>query len=124
MSGMTILEDYLRKTHGLTDDFRFVHYEWLKDGSTYSLLMLEGGRCPLLKTGPKKGMPNYRKMTDEQTFYLTTSQIDGIELQYEIDTRNCCECRGLGKKVARVSVADGTTYRVCSKCCGDGKAKG
>ena len=120
--GMQLIENHVRRDRGLPDDFVFVRYEWLKDGSRVSMMRMDGGCCPLLMRGPRKGKPNYKKLTNEQTFYVTTSEIDELKRRYEIETGKCCACEGEGKTVTRVSVVDGTEYRTCVKCNGSGKA--
>ena len=46
--GMQLIENHVRRDRGLPDDFVFVRYEWLKDGSRVSMMRMYGGCCPLL----------------------------------------------------------------------------
>ena len=118
---MKLIEAHLRTDRNLPQDFVFTRYEWL-DGAKPAIMRIEGGCCPLLKTGPHKGTPNWRRLTDGQTFHLTAAQLVAIDLAYEAATGNCVSCLGYGQKPWRSSKADGTEYKPCRVCVGTGKA--
>lgn len=121
--GLRIAEARLRRDHTLPDGFVFYRYEWLKSGNEYKLMRLDGGVCPPLKSGPRKGKPNYKAATNEQSFFLTVEELAQIDADYERETGNCCQCEGGGQVAWRASVANGTEYKPCQKCGGSGKRK-
>lgn len=119
---LKILENHLRKKHALPDDFHFYGWEWLANGKErFSILKLDGGICQPLRSGKRKGKPNYKTMTGQLTFFSTIREMEDLDIAYEIETGNCSVCMGDGKVIAGVSVADGTEYRQCSRCSGTGK---
>lgn len=117
---MKIIEDRLRADNQLPSDFCFFRWKWLKSGTEYGVLQLDGGRCPLMQRGPRRGKPNFRKAFERRSFYVTAAQIAKYDSDFERETSMCSECRGSGQKASRVSVEDGTEYTVCRKCRGTG----
>lgn len=119
---LKILEDHLRKKHNLPADFHFSRWEWLKSGTDYTTMLLSGGVCPPLLSGPRKGKPNYKKMTGELNFYLTVAEIEAADLAWETETGNCSHCHGSGKSVFRVA-KESNEFKPCKKCDGTGRKK-
>ncbi len=119
---MGIIERHLRIANDLPDAFRFFRWECFpKAAERVIYFELEGGVCVPLKSGKRKGSPNYRTSTDRKCFCVTVEESDRLQLQYEQETGSCHECMGEGKTVSRVSVVDGTEYRECCRCKGSGK---
>lgn len=121
-----VIEDHFRTKHGLTDDFHFYSYEALPHRTSGrsvepQYLLLRGGRCPVLKSGANKGRPNFRKLSDEQSFVLQISDEHDVLVAYERRRGHCSECGGKGKTVCGWSKSDGTSYRQCRRCKGDGQ---
>lgn len=121
-----VIEDHFRLKHGLSADFHFYGWEALPHrsisrGAEPQYLLLRGGRCPLLKSGVNKGLPNFRKLSDEQSFVLQFSDEHDVLVAYERRHGHCSECGGEGRTACGWSKSHGTSYRECRRCKGDGK---
>lgn len=119
-----ILEARLRKENNLPESFAFFRWECFpQDGGECMYVTLTGAECPLLKTGKRKGKPNYSKGINKRSFNVSVDKAEQWDADYERETGNCRRCLGTCKTVSRVSVADGVEYRTCETCQGTGKAK-
>lgn len=77
-------------------------------------MIVEGGVPGVLKSGPRKGQPNWRKV--ERQIAVVTQEEEAAEASaFEAETGKCSKCFGAGKVVSGFGVG-GTTYRACSKC--------
>lgn len=112
---MHAIHEALRRKHGLPEDFCFFRWEVIEGG-----LLIEGGVFPAVKTGPRKGLPNYRKGSGMRKFLVSDEEGKAMEAEYEAATGKCVDCRGTGKTVASIGV-NGTTYRECRRCGGSGR---
>lgn len=77
----------------------------------------------LLKSGPRKGEPNFKKPDPgtERRLVISFAELDAFCAQWERETGTCSKCIGSGEELARYSSVDGSTYRTCSRCRGTGK---
>lgn len=118
---LNIIESRLIRDNCLPDDFRFHRWECFPHGAPTIYVEVEGGRCPLVKTGKRKGKPNWRNLSECRTFFVSVSDAESWEAEYEQETGNCRRCRGDGREVAKFGVNCETEYRPCGKCSGTGK---
>ena len=119
---LRIIESWLRREHFLPDDFRFSRWECMPHGAPTIYTEIEGSRCPLVLTGKRKGLPNWRDRTETRVFYVSEIDAASIEAKYETETGNCKYCCGEANEVANINfVMHVTTYRPCSKCAGTGR---
>jgi hypothetical protein len=117
MPNVRIMEQRLRRDYGLPDDFVFYRWECFpKSAERVLYYELEGARCPLVRTGKRKGKPNFTKKSDVREFQVTPSEDSDWTREWESETGKCENCLGEGREVSRISVADGTEYRQCSSC--------
>jgi hypothetical protein len=119
---LRIIEAWLRRENFLAEDFHFSRYEWSPHGEPTIYTEIEGSRCPLCLTGKRNGKPNWNKRTETRVFYISETDAERIESEYETETGNCRYCCGEAKVVANINfVTQTTTYRPCGKCDGTGK---
>lgn len=117
---LTIVENKLRKIHGLGDGWHVCKWQVLGDpgiGTEFTFW-----QCPLVTRGERKGRPNWRKKTAERI--VSASKQDGEKWtsEYETETGLCNECMGKGETFKSWSKNEGTTMQTCPRCGGSGKA--
>ena len=116
------IEARLRQEHDLPDDFVFWHWECFPHRRPTTHIIMRGGRCPLIKTGKRKGQPNYREAMSKLSFTVTAAQEKRWSIEYEELLGNCYECSGRGQIVQHINFVSGQTdYRPCYRCNGTGK---
>lgn len=114
------LAETLKKRHALPPDFRFWKWEWMPHPE-YTHMMLTGGVCPPLKSGPNKGKPNYKAgAKDKREFILSRADLEQLDQEYEAESGKCAKCEGAGKTIMSSSPF-GTNYQQCKRCEGSGK---
>ena len=119
---INLIQNYIISANSLPETFHFFSYESIKNGKDYFAVKFNGGNCPLRKKGPNKGKPNFSKVTDQRSFYVTYEEADSVYEEYEQLTGTCARCLGEETEVVSWSRKDGVKYRPCSKCAGTGKA--
>lgn len=119
-----ILRWHLKRAHHLPEAFDFFRWQCFPLNSLRTIYYeIEGGIAPLLKSGPRKGKPNWRKVTNCKVFHVTPEEYVAIADAYEKETGNCTECAGRGEVFARWAAGEGTTYKQCHVCSGMGKCE-
>lgn len=78
-------------------------------------IMVTGGIPETTKTGKK------RWRGKGHVEIVLQSEIETEKHRYESDTGKCAECFGTGQEFAKWSVSNGTEYRTCHKCDGNGR---
>lgn len=117
---LRIIEERLRREHNLPDDFYF--YRWESHGPPGESwgTTFEGRECPLFKSGPRKGKPNYRAGGPPRTFQVGTQTAKDWIAQWVHRTGSCEHCYATGRRIVRTGV-NGSEYAVCRRCNGTGK---
>lgn len=74
--------------------------------------------------GPKKGKPRFRSPGSQhkKKVVVSDTELQQAAAAYEAETGKCWDCKGSGQEWASWSAAEGTKYRTCKRCGGDGKA--
>ena len=107
-----IIEDRLREENQLPPAFAFWKWECFPKRHETIYVEFNGGECPLITRGKRKGKPNYRKSTNEKTFIVTVEQGKKWEADYEHRTGRCCACLGEAKVLKSLNCITGEkTYR-------------
>jgi len=78
----------------------------------------------LYTRGQRKGTPKFRPPMPgtDRVVVISDADISAEADAYETAGK-CWNCKGEGKTIARISVADGTSYRECRACDGTGKPR-
>lgn len=120
---LKIVEEHLRKQHGLPEDFHFFRWACFPQGigmdQPVLYYELEGGRCPLLTRGENRGSPNWRKLWEKRKFVVKTEEADAWADAWERQTGKCARCHGSGQVTKSVN-REGVVYRACPDCSGTG----
>lgn len=82
--------------------------------------VVEGGVPRLLQAGPNKGQKTWRDRPRQQAV-VTRAELDAEHARYEAETGKCGDCFGKGEVFASWSATDGTKYRTCKRCGGNGE---
>lgn len=69
-----IVEAHLRRENALPADFAFYRHEEISSDTLSPHMELEGGRCPLVASGPRKGEPNTRRATECRVFCVSPEE--------------------------------------------------
>ncbi|QSQ14082.1 hypothetical protein [Myxococcus landrumensis] len=87
-------------------------------------LVSGGVYSTLVKSGPRKGKPNYGKPDPgtERRLVISFVELDACKAQWEAETGKCSKCGGSGEEGAGWSKEGGSRYRTCTRCNGSGKA--
>lgn len=121
---LSIIEQRLKRDNQLPEDFHFWKWKSFPEGGETIYVEFTGGRCPITKSGERKGRPNYGAAFDKRTFHVTVQIAEQWEREYESETANCKCCDGSGETVSKINFVDGNTqYKPCRRCGGSGKAK-
>ncbi|HEY3494770.1 MAG TPA: hypothetical protein VGK73_08800 [Polyangiaceae bacterium] len=104
----------------LPDGFEF--FSWKVVGTDGALM--EGGVPRLLKSGKRKGQKTWRDCDETYCVVVTQGEVAQEERDYEQTTGKCHACYGDGQEWAGWNIYEGTKYRQCKRCGGDGKAPG
>jgi hypothetical protein len=83
-----------------------------------TVIEIKGGIPSIYKSGPRKGQ---RKLSEADTFLITTGDVEREALHWESVTGSCWKCSGSGQVITQFSVR-GNTYGPCKRCEGTGKA--
>lgn len=123
MAGMNleIVEQRLRREHGLPSDFHFFRYEMMPKYGPPIYCELEGGVCGMVTRGPRKGKPNYSKATGKRLFAVTIQQAAQWEQEWVQETGGCPHCVAKGRTFKQWSKAHGTEWQECHQCHGSGR---
>ena len=72
--------------------------------------------------GPRKGRPKFRPAEPgtERTVVVTKIELEQTAAAFERAEGKCWDCKGGGKEWAGWSVEEGTKYRTCGRCKGNG----
>jgi hypothetical protein len=107
---------------GMPEGWRWCSVEGVGDDREHGGAMVTGA-VPIgaRKAGKNKGWPKWPPARKCNKVFITFAALDARMLQWERDEGKCSTCGGGGRQVAGISVVDGTTYRVCSRCKGSGK---
>ncbi len=92
-----------------------------RDGITGSRVTLVDPDPPLVKTGPRKGRPNWAKATNRAVRIVTDDEAAEFAVAWSARTGGCIDCSGTGELFVRWSAQDGTTMRPCEACEGTGR---
>jgi hypothetical protein len=69
--------------------------------------------------GPRKGQPKFKG--PGTMVVVTRAEKMAAATAYEAEAGHCWNCKGTGQVVRSISVAEGTTYRSCTRCGGSGR---
>jgi hypothetical protein len=117
---MKLLEQQAREMAKASGQWHVYHWEHIDNG-----YLLIGAEAPLFKQGKRKGQTNWKlmdKKTEKKVFIATKEHEEWVK-QWETNTGKCSGCMGLGMQVQSWSSTEGTVYRVCKKCGGNGLKK-
>lgn len=75
------------------------------------------------KSGPRKGRKNFSKRdkSTEMKLVMTREELFAFQDKWGAENDTCPSCWGSGKTMQSWSIHEGTTYRKCHRCKGDGK---
>ena len=121
---MNSLELHARERAGHGDGWQVCVYERMPPSNTPCLYYsLKGAVYPPLKSGPRKGRTNVAKPSPgtEETVIITPAEHESWLAAWGARTGRCIDCLGKGEKVQSWSKAEGTKYKPCRACGGDGK---
>lgn len=76
--------------------------------------------APLLKTGPRKGRPNWRQKTNTTQLFLTHDEIYAHRVERLSARGWCIACEGEARIWSGWSETDGHRYKPCTTCHGTG----
>jgi hypothetical protein len=79
MSTAQNLDNHFRQLHNLPDNFRFFRWSCMPEDGPVFYFELEGGIVTkFYRSGPRKGKPNYNKVTDRRTFRILASEYNAL----------------------------------------------
>lgn len=118
MKAPDLLEIHARKLLGRSEPWRLCRYETIGHDTPRPMFKLTGSvpSTVMFKSGPRKGQPNWKHATDEQTVYISEPEQRAFEAAWEKETGLCKRCGDTGEELERWSTADGATYRPCTRC--------
>jgi hypothetical protein len=123
---MTLLEEHAREKAGASEEWKVYLWECLPAGDPTQVYRLTGAIAPLSQHGPQKGNRAWWKMDKAtvQTVYISATDHERWQRNWERKTGKCAECQGSGRTWATLRVDKPTECRPCSRCAGSGKPKG
>ena len=115
---MTLVEMYCRERFGLPESWALSTFEGVGDPRVPEKwdVKVTGS---VVVAGPR----GHRRWTDEMRLTYTVRRDEFLEWleAWGVSTGKCMRCNGLGQEWAGWSSVEGTRYRVCTVCAGDGK---
>lgn len=112
---------FARRRLGASEQWGWVTVERVVNGD----LVRGGVYSTTIKTGPRKGQPNFKKPDPgtELVFVVPETEFGQLEKEFEVETGRCA---GAGCESGRVptgwSVETGPRYAQCARCAGTGNA--
>lgn len=90
---------FARETHGLHPAWQFVRCSYTEDAAPPGTCRIEGAAFEVLKSGKRKGQPNYRKAIPgtERTLFLVSAELQAWRDRREVATGVCQRCHGEGE---------------------------
>jgi hypothetical protein len=102
---------------GEKPEWKLYLYE-VKDSPHGEYYELTGAIAPPVTKGPRKGLPNWRKMDKAtvKTVQLTIKEYEQYAADWEKRTGSCRDCFGSGKRFVGWSAETGNRFQPCDRC--------
>lgn len=107
---------FIVETKQMPADWQWVRLDTPQGDNGGDFVAIEGAplsTVPQLKSGPRKGKPNWRGVPT-QTFIVSRAALDEFQRKWENKTGLCRQCGDTGRVARGWNITTGTRFEACS----------